>query len=40
MTLGDIRGDAHALFYARADTLAEVAAVTLDDTRGDAHALL
>ena len=33
MTLGDTRGDAHALVDALADTLAEIKTVTLGNTR-------
>ena len=38
MTLGDARGDAHALVYTLADTLVVVEAV--DDTPGDTKALV
>ena len=38
VTLGDARGDAHALVKTLADMLAEVG--TVGDTRGDAHALV
>ena len=40
MTLGDARGDTHALVDTLTDTQAEVEAVTLGDTRGDGHALV
>ena len=40
VTLGDTRGDSHALVYSLAQTLADVEGVTLDDTRGGAHALV
>ena len=39
MTLGDRRGDVHALVDSLADTLAEVETLTLGDRWGDAQNL-
>ena len=40
VTLGDARGDVHALVGTPTDTVPEVEAVKLGDPRGDAHALV
>ena len=40
MTLGDTRGDSHALVDSLAETVGDVEAVTLDETWGGAHALV